>query len=167
MPGNHDAYVDTAATRAAREEILEKFKLSGQEDGELRFRNTRLFLLDAACPRSWFSSGGVVSAAELDALAAKLAVPREDGERRILVSHFPLVTARGERVGAKRRMVGDVAVRQWVENGWLDYCLCGHIHAPFVKTVGAFTQVCAGSLTLHQTIAELDTDKTSCRLLKI
>jgi 3',5'-cyclic AMP phosphodiesterase CpdA len=161
LPGNHDAYVGAADCRAALARSFQRLNGGrwGLDDLPLEWQvsGLRLLLLNGARPVSCLLSSGALSATTLDWLARRLALPREDGECRVAVCHFPLLGATGKALPRRRRMKGAERVWQHLHEGQLDLVLSGHIHAPFARWDAAGRgEVCAGSLTLGGCFSVLD-----------
>jgi 3',5'-cyclic AMP phosphodiesterase CpdA len=161
MPGNHDAYVRAAPCRAALESAFLSLNNRRWQLAELplewQVSGLRLLLLNGSLPVSCLLSSGALSAATLDWLERRLALPRAEGECRVAVCHFPLRDASGKALGRRRRLDGAEVVWQHLQEGRLDLVLSGHIHAPFARWDGAGRgEVCAGSLTLSGGFSVLD-----------
>jgi 3',5'-cyclic AMP phosphodiesterase CpdA len=161
LPGNHDAYVGAADCRAALARSFQRLNRGRWELDDLplewQVSGLRLLLLNGARPVSCFLSSGALAPATLAWLSRRLALPREDGECRVAVCHFPLRGATGKALGRRRRLEGADAVWQHVDEGRLDLVLSGHVHAPFARwDADGRGEVCAGSLTLHGSYSVLD-----------
>ncbi len=161
LPGNHDAYVGAAPCRAALADAFQR--LNGGRWGldelplEWQLSGLRFLLLDGARPVSCLLSSGSLSAATLDWLARRLALPREESECRVAVCHFPLRGRGGEALNWRRRLAGADEVWQHLQEGRLDLVLSGHVHVPFARWDAAGRgEVCAGSLTMAGCFSVLD-----------
>ena len=161
VPGNHDAYVRNRRCRAALEAAVAtlnagRFSL-GDLPLEVRLGALRLFLVDESCPSGLIMSSGQLPAAAQARLAAWLAAPRESGEKRLLVGHFPLRDRRGRPLPWRRGVHGAELLRAALAQGQVDYALCGHEHCPYLRreTSGA-VEVCAGALMLYGRLNVLD-----------
>jgi 3',5'-cyclic AMP phosphodiesterase CpdA len=161
LPGNHDAYVRAADCRAALARSFQRLNGERWALGELplewQVSGLRFLLLDGARPVSCLRSSGALAPATLDWLAQRLAVPREDGECRVALCHFPLRGAAGQPLGWRRRLEGADSVWQHLRAGRLDLVLSGHVHTPFARwEADGRGEVCAGSLTLGGCYSVLD-----------
>lgn len=165
VPGNHDAYVNRPESIQARLNAVKILNFLPPDIENLpvtrKINNLTFLLLDAACPRPPWGSGGVATLTQHAAILRELIPPKAPAEIRLLVSHFPLFTANGRRLGWRRGLKRDTIFRNLVKNHLLDACLCGHIHSPFLYSQDQFTQICPGSLTLKHHVACIDTDDTS------
>ncbi len=154
VPGNHDAYVTAAPCRRALEEAFDhlnrgRWRLDSLPV-EWSFGGLRLLLVDGARPMSWFSSAGALSPSARAWLTARLEAPRQPGECRVVVSHFPLREADGRPLARRRRLDGAELLWGHLRGGRLDLVLSGHIHRPFARwEADGRGEVCAGSLTLQ------------------
>jgi 3',5'-cyclic AMP phosphodiesterase CpdA len=161
VPGNHDAYVGAADCRAALARSFQRLNGGRWQVDELPLEwdvsGLRFLLLDGARPVPCLLSSGVLAASTLDWLGQRLSRPREDGECRVVVSHFPLRGATGGPLGRRRRLEGAEAVWQHLAEGRLDLVLSGHVHVPFARwDADGRGEVCAGSLTLGGCFSVLD-----------
>ena len=161
LPGNHDAYVRDDASREALMRTMKELNGFDTADEALPVErlvgNVRLLFMDGACPmRPWRSAGRLAEGA-LERVRRCLEAPRNEGERRVLVSHFPLYGPNGGRLGWRRGLEGDMELRALCERGFADVLLCGHIHHPFRWEQNGFTQYCAGSVTLSRSAVLLET----------
>ncbi len=160
LPGNHDAYVRNGASREALKRTLAALNGFESSDESLPLErligNVRLLFMDGACPMPPWRSAGRLPAGRLAELQRLLERPREPGELRLLVSHFPLYESDGRRHGWRRGLDGDVVLRGLVERGHADAMLCGHIHHPFRWERDGFVQYCAGSVTLSRSAVLLE-----------
>ena len=168
LPGNHDAYVNRTEITDARLHAVRLLNGLSPTAGNLPLQRTlgplRLLLLDAARPMPPWRSGGVASLPQHAAILRQLIRPRRPGERRALVSHFPLFRPDGSPLGWRRGITHDRLFRDLAHDGLLDLILCGHIHTPFLHRCGPCTQVCPGSITLHHHCAVItipDDDPTA------
>lgn len=161
IPGNHDAYVTAAPCRRALEEAFAHLNSGRWRLGELPlewgFGGLRLLLVDGARPMPWFSSAGSLDAAALAWLKARLEAPRQPGECRVVMSHFPLRQADGRPLSRRRRLDGAEMLWGHLQGGRLDLVLSGHIHRPFARwQADGRGEVCAGSLTLEGSFNVVD-----------
>ena len=160
LPGNHDAYVNRPETTAARLHAVRRLNGLSHHAGHLPLKRTvgplRLLLLDAARPMPPWRSGGVATLQQHAAILRQLIRPRRHGERRALISHFPLFRPDGAPLGWRRGITHDRLFRDLAQDGLLDLILCGHIHTPFLHRHGDCLQICPGSLTLHHHCAVID-----------
>jgi 3',5'-cyclic AMP phosphodiesterase CpdA len=167
VPGNHDAYVGAGDCRAALERTFRH--LNGERWGladlplEWRVGGLSLLLLDAARPMPCLLSSGVLSADALAWLDERVSRPREEGECRVLICHFPLLAEDGRPLPRRRRMEGADAVLEHLQQGRFDVVLSGHVHKPFARwRQDGRGEVCAGSLTLNGCFNVLDWTPGTC-----
>lgn len=168
VPGNHDVYVRDRACRAAFEDGFARWNANRWTLAELpqRLQASRLSLwvIDECCCTNWLLSSGRVSEAAAERLDEWLAAPRESGERRMLIGHFPLRNSAGRPLGRRRCLVGAERLAAALREGRLDVALCGHEHRPFVRREpsGAM-EICAGALLMTGKLNVLDySDATGC-----
>ena len=160
LPGNHDAYVrDGASQEALKRTLAELNGFESNDDTlpvERHVGNIRLLFVDGACPQLPWRSGGRLAEGAFERLRHCLEAERKKGERRVLVSHFPLYGPDGGRLGWRRGLEGDLELRSLCERGLADVLLCGHIHHPFRWEKNGFAQYCSGSVTLSRSAVLLD-----------
>ena len=158
VPGNHDAYVGHRRNRSALEGIC--LELNGfRRDAfpaERMFGNVRFIMVDAAAPMPPWKSAGRLTDDAKQRLEAMLQRQREEGERRVVVCHFPMANYDGGSLGWRRRISAERELRQWAEEGLFDVLLCGHLHKPFVRKGNGWTQVCSGAMTITRRVAVID-----------
>ena len=170
VPGNHDAYVGHQRNRTALEQTCLELNGFGRDafPCERVFGGVRFILIDGAAPMPPWKSGGQLADDAKQRLEAMLQCRREEGERRVIVCHFPMADYDGGRIDWRRRFSAESELRQWAEEGRFDVLLCGHIHRPFVWRENGWTQVCAGSMTIAQQVAVIDINETiECNFMKI
>lgn len=160
LPGNHDRYV---ANRDSVEALRSVAELFTPHEMTASCGLARFYFLDAAVSRPVWSSAGVVSQDQLEHLDALLAAPRIPHEVRILVSHFPIFNHRGAAPGRMHGLLNSQRLRDWASQSRFDYCLCGHVHHPYIYQSKSFTQLCSGSLTLADsyTLLSIQSDGTT------
>ena len=161
VPGNHDAYVGNAGCRASLGDAFAQ--LNGDTQGlegkprEVGASGVRFVLVNEAEPMNCVLSSGGLSAEACEALRSRLDAPRAEGDKRILVGHFPLRDALGRRLGRRRRLRDAEWLYQRFEAAQFDVALCGHVHTPFVRWESSgCVEICAGSLTAHGIFSVLD-----------
>ena len=161
LPGNHDAYIDNA--NAAKALSRAKTALNGMSAAEChlalerRIGNVRLFFVDGACPMPPWRSAGHLTDELLEMLKKLLEEKRKPAEIRLMVSHFPIYDQDGGRFSWRRRLDGDLLLRDFAEKGLVDGMLCGHIHFPYKYEIGRFKQICAGAATLSRSAVLIKT----------
>ena len=161
VPGNHDAYV---RNRACRDALCDTFSLLNGGRWALTglpqdfwMREIHFFVLGESVPTNWLLSSGELSPGTQERLASWLAAPRQQGEKRVLVGHFPLRNERGRPLQWRRRLRGAHVLEQAMAERRLDVLLCGHDHVPFVRReASGAMEICAGSLTASGRMAVLD-----------
>lgn len=162
VPGNHDAYVKRRSCRDAMHRCFRELNGPGAALDDMPFErnfgNLRLFVLDEARPSNLVTSTGRLPPRTREWLQARTAREREDPtERRILVGHFPVLTAGGLRLGWRRRLHGDKQIHSALCKGQLDASVCGHIHDSFrIDYPSGAIEVCVGALTVQGRISVLD-----------
>jgi len=168
VPGNHDAYVRNPACADA---LQQAFNLLNQgrwdlaqlpqvlEDHGLRF-----FVVNECQPTAIWSSSGKLMAESQRMLKEWWQEPRHDGEKRILVGHFPIRNVDGQPLEWRRRLHGAKPLLEALESNRIDLSLCGHDHEPFVRhEAGGAMEICAGSLTVWGRINVIDYSPLSGR----
>jgi DNA repair exonuclease SbcCD nuclease subunit len=161
IPGNHDCYVrDPKCRRQLAESfaLLNGNRLSLESfPFELKRPGLRLFFYNGCQATSLISSAGAVPPETAARLQGWLEAPRDSGEKRILVGHYPLRDANGAELNWRRQLYGSEFLRHALDHRQLDVALCGHIHTPFRRDdpSGAM-EICAGSLTTAGQLNVLD-----------
>ncbi len=161
VPGNHDAYVPR---RAFRQSLRDTFKvLHGNRHQltdlplELWRRNLHIYVINAARPTNIFSSAGHLGKETADQLRQWFEEPRQEDERRLLITHYALHNSHGNRLPVHRRLKEDNLICDALEKRQLDVLLCGHIHSPFKHVYSSSSvEICSGSLPIHGSINVLD-----------
>ena len=170
VPGNHDAYVGHQRNRTALERTCLELNGFGRDafPVERAFGDVRFILVDAAAPMPPWKSAGRLTDDAKQRLEAMLRRQREEGERRVVVCHFPMVDYYGGGLGWRRKINIENDLRKWAEDKLFDVLLCGHLHRPFVWRHGGWAQVCAGAMTITRHVAVVDINETiECNLVKI
>lgn len=159
VPGNHDVYIP-ADPRAA--DVVARLCRDFGGGGDVSEAGVRLFrrgavefiLLDQAVPNSLFASHGAMTPAQWEGVAALPARPTPGGNEesgltyRIVLGHFPLVNAAGQPLAPRRRLLEGERLRAELKRLDAAFYLCGHIHSPYDRALGAdCVQLVAGSLT--------------------
>jgi len=168
LPGNHDLYVPRRPCRAALEDAFHRLNRGRWrlEEMPVRFPLGPLTLLAAnECrPTTPWQSCGYLTPAAAGQLLAWLDAPRHDGEKRLLIGHFPLRDGTGRRLGWRRRLHGADPLAAALGDGRLDVALCGHIHTPFRRDeANGAMELCAGALTWHGLLNVVDYSPASGR----
>jgi 3',5'-cyclic AMP phosphodiesterase CpdA len=157
VPGNHDYYTH----RAVRENLFETYfapwQFGERVDPEHVYPFARrvgdiwLIGLNSCTPNRWnWDASGAVGLAQLDRLRA-LCKTFGPGVR-VLVTHYPLRTARGLIEPRVHRLRNHDAVLAAAVECKISLWLHGHIHRPFVLYPSGdvpFPVICAGSATQH------------------
>jgi len=169
VPGNHDAYVRDARCDAALREAFTtlndgRWTLAPDAHpaatllpAEISLPGLSVLVLNECRPTlPWLSSGSLAPAAR-DRFREWLARPRQPGEKRLLIGHYPCRTANGQRFDWRRRLDDDRLLQDALDSGHIDVALCGHCHTPFVRLeASGAMEICAGALTVHGRINVLD-----------
>lgn len=151
VPGNHDGPIDALLQQKCREYAIDLLGTPGGDGAAL--------VGHRVAPRG---AGG---------LFASAAHPSGAG-RRVIVSHFPIVSEADRLTAAGLPYPGDLTDRAEVEGHLQDAAepvvvLCGHIHARCARGHGFVLQFAAGALVEppHEAaIAEIDFERlTVCR----
>jgi len=170
VPGNHDAYVGHQRNRTVLERTCLELNGFGRDAFPMErvFGNVRFIMVDAAAPMPPWKSAGLLTDDARQRLEAMLQRPREDGERRVVVCHFPMVDYYGGSLGWRRKINIENDLRKWAEDKLFDVLLCGHLHRPFVWRHGGWAQVCAGAMTITRHVAVVDVGETiECNFIKV
>ena len=162
VPGNHDAYV-----KGNRSALAEAFRrLNGGEFGlddlpaVRRVGPVEFILLNAARPCAIWLSTGELRADVWEKLDYILSSRASDIKARVLLCHFPVCDHRRLPLNWRTKLVGYERLVEWAHQGRFDAMLTGHVHRPFVHRIGdsQALAVGAGSLTIHQSCAQIDID---------
>ena len=162
VPGNHDAYVRNPACRRALDDAFDRLNRGRWRLEELPAaveltRGLRVFVVNEAQPTPVWCSGGEILAASRERLSAMLGEPRQEGEKRIVVGHFPLRGPTGRSLGRRRGLTGGEFLWQALQEKQFDISLCGHHHPPFLRDEANGTrEICAGALTFFGKLNVLD-----------
>ena len=165
VPGNHDAYVSTEKCTSALARAVETLNQKRVKLSDLplvrEIKNTRVLMVNEARPSGIIRSNGYLIGEELTAFKALVERPREEGELRILLGHYPCRDQFGQPLSWRRKLIGSEQVVKALDDGTLDLTLCGHIHTPFVNAYKNGMEVCAGSITKHGHLNVLDIDQVA------
>ncbi len=165
VPGNHDAYV--RKSRPALEAAFQRLNGGHLRLEELpavrRVGPVEFILLNAARPCAIWLSTGELSGSAWEKLDYILAKRESDVKARVLVCHFPVCDHHARPLSWRTKLVGYERLVEWARQGRFDAMLTGHVHHPFVHRIsGSETlAVGAGSLTIHQSCAQIDIDTST------
>lgn len=169
VPGNHDKYVRDRRCVAALQECYRQLNGHGLDELPRRLEpapGVELVCIDMCLPQGCLFSNGQMPESGWERLQALL-IPRAAGVR-LLVGHYPLCGPEQGPLSWRRCFRGAERLRQWQREGLYQALLCGHIHRPFLTPAASAVpwQVCAGSLTLHRSLALIDV-MASSRTLRV
>lgn len=171
VPGNHDAYVRNARCVAALRQAFgvlnnQRWELD-QLPAEMTFPGLRVLVVNECVPTAPWLSCGIFTPAVRHRVRAWLETPRQPGERKLLVGHFPSRLHDGRRLPARRRLRDDNLIWNALQAGRLDVSLCGHDHTPFVRreSNGAM-EICAGALSATGRLNVLDYSAATGRFVQ-
>lgn len=161
VPGNHDVYV---GNRASREALRLCFRRLNHDRWHLNdlpalvtSQKLQLMVVDECCPTPIWSSTGALTERAREVLGEWFNTPRQDGEKRVLIGHFPMRDPRGRPLGWRRCLHGDDFLWDAYQAGKFDVALCGHLHDPFVREDAPDRmEICAGALTIFGKMGVLD-----------
>ena len=168
VPGNHDCYVRNRACAQALRETFHHLNQNRWELADLpqvvEDRGLRFFVVNECLPTAPWASSGAMVRDQMDQLLRWFREPRQDGEKRILVGHFPLRKADGRPLEWRRRLHGAESLQAALAAGQIDLALCGHDHEPFVRgEANHAVEICAGALTVWGRINVIDYSPLSSR----
>lgn len=161
VPGNHDAYVRNAACVQSLQHAFGVLNNQRWEmddlPAEMTFPGLRVLVVNECRPTAPWQSSGRFTDSGRNRIRAWLEAPRKDGEKKILIGHFPCRLESGRRLAARRRLRDDNLVWNGLQAGRFDVSLCGHHHIPFVRHErnGAM-EICAGSISAAGKLNMLD-----------
>lgn len=130
VPGNHDIPLFQLAARCFSPygRYMEAFG----EDLEPAFESEDWLVVTVNTTRWYRHSDGVVSPAQVERVAQRLAAA-SPSQLRVVVTHQPVMVTREEDLS--NRLHGrERAVARWSEAG-VDLILGGHIHLPYVRSL--------------------------------
>ncbi|MGF6349440.1 metallophosphoesterase family protein [Variovorax sp. W2I14] len=130
VPGNHDIPLFQLAARCFSPygRYMEAFG----DDLEPAFESEDWLVVTVNTTRWYRHSDGVVSPAQVERVAARLAAA-SPSQLRVVVTHQPVMVTREEDLS--NRLHGrERAVARWSEAG-VDLILGGHIHLPYVRSL--------------------------------
>lgn len=159
VPGNHDAYVNSTDARQALELTFQhlnanRWKLA-QLPQQFDMPGLAIVLANPARPVGPLLSCGIIDRQQADALNRLFAT--RTNSPRALLCHFPALTADAGTTGWRHGLRGATTLIGALENRRIDTILSGHVHTPYITTLPNDTQqICAGSLTLHNSCAIVD-----------
>ncbi|MBQ7650847.1 MAG: metallophosphoesterase [Victivallales bacterium] len=156
VPGNHDAYV--CDSMPCVKDAIKRLN-GGRWDSDkavmsLNCKGLQLTLINAARPVPYHLSCGVIDSRMQEDLSG---VSRDGAGVSLAVCHFPAIEKDGSLVGWRHGLRGASFMREMLSNGRFDAILSGHTHRPYTFFFpDGGTQVCCGSLTLHNSFAVCD-----------
>ncbi|MGE5386587.1 MAG: metallophosphoesterase family protein [Betaproteobacteria bacterium] len=131
IPGNHDIPLFNLLQRL-RSPYANYCREFGREL-EPEYASPQFLVIAVNTSRHWLHTDGAVSRRQIERVAERL--ERADaGQLRIVVTHQPISVIREEDEGDRLRG-GEAAARWWAAAG-ADLVLGGHIHLPFVHSLG-------------------------------
>lgn len=149
-PGNHDLYVKNKRCRAAFDKFYKSLVKNNplpyvMETDELRFA-----VLEEARPTPIYLSCGYLTGKSLSMLE-KTASDESSSKPLVAVGHFPLLVNH-----ARRGLRNKSKALELLRAGKIALSLCGHVHKPgAVIDDRGYGEITAGSLTLHDVMAEI------------
>lgn len=156
VPGNHDYYTRRAARRGYFETYFAPWLQGVRVDPDTypfarQVGGVWLVCVNSCTANRWtWDASGAVGPAQLDRLR-KLCASLGPGPR-VLVTHYPLRTARGEVEAKVHRLRDHVEVLAAAVECRVGLWLHGHIHRAFHRPMSGmipFPVVCVGSTTQH------------------
>ena len=130
VPGNHDIPLFQLAARCLSP--YGRYKEAFGDDLEPVFASDEWLVVTVNTTRWYRHSDGVVSPAQVERVAARLAAA-SPSQLRVVVTHQPVMVTRQEDMS--NRLHGrERAVARWSETG-VDLILGGHIHLPYVRSL--------------------------------
>jgi len=154
VPGNHDYYTRRAAQAGYFEKYFAPW-MQGERIGDAMYPFARkighawiIGLNSSYHPYFNWNASGVVGQGQLERLK-QLCATLDPGPR-ILVTHYPLRTAKGRIEIRSHRLLDQHAALAAAVECKVSLWLHGHIHTPFVLPASAgipFPVICAGSAT--------------------
>ncbi len=160
VPGNHDAYV--RGSMPCVKDAIERLN-GGRKNAEkavisLNSNDLKITLINAARPVAYHLSCGVIDVQMQEEISG---VSRDGALASLAVCHFPAIEKDGSLVGWRHGLRGASFMRDMLTSGRFDAILSGHTHKPYISTFpDGGTQVCSGSLTLHDSFAICDIYQT-------
>ncbi|MEC9365317.1 MAG: metallophosphoesterase [Pseudomonadota bacterium] len=133
IPGNHDIPLFNPVARLLWP--YAGYRRAFGDDHAPVHEDASMLVLGVDTTRRWRHVDGEVSAAQVEAVAARLRRAAPD-QLRVVVTHQPLhVPSAGD---AHNLLHGhERALRRWAESG-ADIVMGGHIHLPYVRTLNAY-----------------------------
>ncbi|MCR6480828.1 metallophosphoesterase [Variovorax sp. ZS18.2.2] len=130
VPGNHDIPLFQLAARCFSP--YGRYREAFGDDLEPVFESDEWLVVTVNTTRWYRHTDGVVSPAQVERVAARLAAARPS-QLRVVVTHQPVMVTRQEDMS--NRLHGrERAVARWSEAG-VDLILGGHIHLPYVRSL--------------------------------
>ena len=130
VPGNHDIPLFQLAARVFSP--YGRYRQAFGDDLEPVFESDEWLVITVNTTRWYRHTEGVVSPAQVERVAARLAAA-SPSQLRVVVTHQPVMVTRQEDMS--NRLHGrEKAVARWSEAG-VDLLLGGHIHLPFVRSL--------------------------------
>jgi len=154
VPGNHDYYIRRCVRAGYFEKYFAPWLQGERVDGETypfarKVGHAWLIALNSSNhPYFNWNASGVVGRAQLKRL--KRLCAKLDPGPRILVTHYPLRTAKGKPERRSHRLLDHREALATAIECRVSLWLHGHIHSPFVLQPSAqipFPVICAGSAT--------------------
>ncbi len=162
VPGNHDAYID--ANKLALEETF-----SALNNGRFNLKDlpatldvgpVQFVLTCGARPCHIWQSTGEFSPTAWQKLDYILTQPTAGLKSRLLLSHFPLCNHHGAPLTWRTKLLDYQRLVDHANAGHFHAMLTGHVHHPFIESIGdqGTIAIGAGSLTIHNACAFIDID---------
>ena len=162
VPGNHDRYTSNQKSNDSLRETFQALNKKRWTLVELPILHSTpvadFILLNTAFQRRWFFSNGYILKHAWKKLDELLSLPNPTKKPRIILSHFPLLDDKKKPLPYCRQLLDYKRLAQYGEEGAYQLLLCGHIHHPFINHYPAYTECCAGSLTISQQYTVIDFD---------
>lgn len=145
--GNHDYY--NRSVRKEVDRLQEKHGLGLQvdQDGICQLNNLMILLMHQGIYNPFYMARGRLSADAINSIESRI----QSGqiERVALAAgHFPVCDAAGKPISIRKRLGGDIHLKQFLKDHQIPAYLCGHCHTPFsIGLSDGCVQYCAGSIT--------------------
>lgn len=165
MPGNHDCYVRRPKCVAAVNNMVEYLTCGRYRFADLprveHLGDVDFILVNCSRPSNLLCSWGFLIREDAEFIQRYCRENAHD-RPRVLLSHYPMFEDH-PILRVRHRLFGEKPVRELLEKGDIDLCLCGHVHKPYFRETlpGGRGENCAGSVTRNRSFTEIDYDPVS------
>jgi DNA repair exonuclease SbcCD nuclease subunit len=145
--GNHDHYNKAASREIADLQQKHGLGLKIDRDGVCQLDGLVILLLHQGIFNPFYMARGRLNTDSLRSVQQRL----QSGHLpaiHLAAGHFPVYNEQGQPISIRKRLGGDVQLKQFLIHEKIPAYLCGHCHSPFsIRLDDGCVQYCAGSIT--------------------